>query len=284
MSTGLTTNKVKIFDDMVKLAYQTSGSNLKDTVRVKNGIKGESVQFPLMGKGIGVARGTTQTNIIEGANSKLMNITHSNVTANLTGYVFPELTDMFDQAEVNYNEQSELSKVITMAMGRRVDQTVIAALVAGTPSTVAGSGATTGLTVAKLIAAKIALDKKGVPTSDRVCVLTPHQIGDLLNTTKVTDVDYNTVKTLVNGEVDTFLGFKFISIEDRAEGGLPLSSAQRQIFFYHKMALGLAISIEPTVKVDWIPEHVSYLANGMLDMGAVMIDPDGVYQLEVKEL
>ena len=281
MSTGLTTNKVKIFDDMVKHAYQTSGSNLMGTVRVKNGIKGEAVQFPKMGKGLGVARGTTQTNIIEGASSKLMNITHTNVTATLNGFVFPELTDMFDQVEVNYNEQTELSEVIASAMGRRVDQVVLDALIAGTPATVVTAGNTAGLTVAKLIAAKIALDNKGVPTSDRVALVTPNQIGQLLTATEVTSSDFNTVNALVKGEIDTYMGFKFITVEPRSEGGLPKTGSIQTIFFYHKLSMGLAISISPTVKVDWIPEHVSYLANGMLDMGAVMVDGDGVYELEV---
>ena len=166
MSIHLTTNKVKVFDDMVKQAYQTMGSSLRDTVRVKNGIRGETVQFPTMGKGVGVRRGTTQTNIVEGSGSKLMNIAQGNATATLLDYVFPEMTDMFDQAEVNYNEQSELAKVITAAMGRRVDQAIIDSLTATSGNESVAIG-TTGFTIAKLLKSKQLLDDKGVPMTDR---------------------------------------------------------------------------------------------------------------------
>ena len=39
------------------------------------------------------------------------------------------------------------------------------------------------------------------------------QLQNLLGQTQVTSADYNSVKALVNGELDTFLGFKFIHTE-----------------------------------------------------------------------
>lgn len=70
---------------------------------------------------------------------------------------------------------------------------------------------TTGLTIAKLRQAKEIFGLNEVEDFDPLFMaVTAKQITDLLETTEVTSSDYNTVKALVNGEVDTFMGFKFI--------------------------------------------------------------------------
>ena len=86
------------------------------------------------------------------------------------------------------------------------------------------------MTVAKLRSIRTLFNKAGVPKGERFAIVHPQQTGDLLGTTEVTSSDFNTVKTLVNGDVDTFLGFKFIEIGDRDEGGLTnytVSSARK---------------------------------------------------------
>jgi hypothetical protein len=50
-------------------------------------------------------------------------------------------------------------------------------------------------------------------------VVSPEQITDLLGTTEVTSSDFNTIKALVNGEIDTFLGFKFTTSNRLAKSG-----------------------------------------------------------------
>lgn len=72
----------------------------------------------------------------------------------------------------------------------------------------------TGLTIAKLIAMNQILEDADLEDgSPRVLVVTAKQIADLLGTTEVKSADYNNVKALVNGTVDTFMGFKFVKIK-----------------------------------------------------------------------
>ena len=42
---------------------------------------------------------------------------------------------------------------------------------------------------------------------------TARDLRNLLNEQKVQDIDYNTVKALAAGEINTFMGFKFIRVE-----------------------------------------------------------------------
>lgn len=67
-----------------------------------------------------------------------------------------------------------------------------------------------GLTITKLRTAReILLGNNVDPSEEMYLVTTPKQVTDLLESTEVTSSDYNSVKALVSGQVDTFLGFKF---------------------------------------------------------------------------
>ena len=70
-------------------------------------------------------------------------------------------------------------------------------------------------------------------------------MSDLLGTTQVTSSDFNTVKALVQGSVDSFMGFKFIS-----SNRLPHNGTSRQVFAYASDGLKCAIGKEPTAKID----------------------------------
>jgi hypothetical protein len=57
------------------------------------------------------------------------------------------------------------------------------------------------------------------------------EISDLLGTTEVTNNLYNSVRALVDGDVDAFLGFKIVRSEQ-----LGLASSIRTCVAYHKNA------------------------------------------------
>jgi hypothetical protein len=72
------------------------------------------------------------------------------------------------------------------------------------------SDATGGaLTIAKLGTIGELLDEASVPEEGRHIVANPYNKWQLLNTTEVKSVDYNTVKALANGEINSFMGFTF---------------------------------------------------------------------------
>src|SRR3546814_3244582 len=78
-----------------------------------------------------------------------------------------------------------------------------------------------GLTLVKLLQAKEILDAAEVDVDDttgqgaptRVIAVSTKQITNLLGTTEIKSVDYNSVKALAQGQADTFLGFKFVRTE-----------------------------------------------------------------------
>lgn len=279
MSTPLTNNAVASFDNMVKKAYQ-GASTLRGTIRVKTGVTGSTHKFFKMGKGKATPR-VPQTDVIP------MNLDHSGTTATITDWNAPEYTDIFDEQKVSYSERAELADTIAWAMGRREDQMVLDGLDAsGTANVVAKTlGAVDAMNVDKARRAKRFLDQAAVPKTDRVMVISAIGLEQMLGATQTTSGDYNNVKALVNGEVEHFLGFRWITMDtrDTEEGGMAISGTDRTAYAYHKSAVGLAVGIEKRTEVNYIPEKTSWLANGLFAAGSVVIDPVGVVDITYDE-
>jgi hypothetical protein len=79
-----------------------------------------------------------------------------------------------------------------------------------------GTGTNSGLTIGKIRQAKYLLDAADNDDEDpRYLAITAKSLQDLLRTTEVTSHDYNTVKALSDGKVDSFLGFTFRRISNK---------------------------------------------------------------------
>ena len=89
---------------------------------------------------------------------------------------------------------------------------------------------------------------------------------------------------MVNGQVDTFLGFKVVSLGDRDEGGLTKDgSNDRQCFAFHKGSIGLAENMSARTQINYIPEKTSHLVNAMFSAGATHIDAEGIVEITARE-
>jgi hypothetical protein len=282
MSKFLSAAAATQFDSEVLHEYQGMGS-LRTTVTVRTGVVGDTYKFRGMGKGMAQARGAPQTDVTP------MDVSHSLQTCTLENWVAPEYTDIFDQAEVNFQERAELASTIAGALSRREDQLIIdafdaAASYAGTVTPAIG-GADTDLNPAKLRRASRYLNNKGVPMSGRFIVIGALQLEALLGNTEATSSDFNTVKALVNGEINSFVGFQFKLIEDRAsyEGGLTVAANVRDCYAYHQTAAGYASGIDPKTEVNYVPVKTSWLANGLLKAGAVVRNTNGVVKVQCDE-
>jgi len=183
-------------------------------------------------------------------------------------------TDIFSNADVNFSEVNELGETIAQALGRRSDQLILDALATTGTSAVGTTG--TALDVDTILSAKRALDAAGVDSSDRFLVIESKGLEDLLKTTQVTSADYNTVKALVSGDVNSFLGFKIIQVEDREEGGITDDDTDFTAYAYHKRSVGFALNLDISTKSDWVPQKLSWLSCGTLKANAALIDETAV--------
>jgi len=278
MAIQLSTAYVAQFDAEVKQAYQGT-SVLRGTVRTRTGVVGSTHRFTKIGKG------AAQPHVPQSEVTPI-GASYATKTATLSDWDAPEYSDIFMQAKVNFDERRELVQVVGNAIGRRFDQLIIAAMyAASSPETVANDigGTDSNLNVTKLIEAKRLLDKNNVPPGDRFILVHANNLAGMLAETQVTSSDFNTVKALVQGQVDTFLGFKFITIGDRDEGGLTLATNDRSVLAWHRTAVGLAEGIAPRTEINYIPTRTSFLVNAMFSAGAVDIDDEGIVVITCDE-
>lgn len=276
MSKNLSSVARQEFDSQVKHAYQQAGK-LRPYVTNRSGVVGDIYKFRRMGKGLANQKASQ-------ADVTPMDVTHNLINCILENWNAPEYTDIFDQAEVNFSEQSELAKVIASAMGRREDQLIIDALgsipaSAGTALTAIAVG-TAGFTVDKVRQAGAAFDGTGMGMDGRCIAWNKTQKQQLLGSTEATSSDYMNVKALVNGDIDTFYGFKFVLIEDREENGLPGGgTADATAYAFHTDAVGLATGIDIKTEINYVAQKTSWLANGLMKAGSVVRDAQGVIEI-----
>ncbi len=275
-------NKVAVteYDEQVKESFQGIGI-LRGCVTVRNDVTGEDYRFQQIGKGMAHKRTAPSSDSIP------MNIDYSKVLVILEDWDADEYTDLFMKKEVNFDEVKELASVILKALGRRFDQTIIdavndarASLVTIGNIVVHGS---TGLDLAKLSATAQLMDDLEIDESGRFFVGSTKAKHQLLTTTEASSADYNTVKTLVRGEIDSFYGFQFKWFGVREEGGLYKNGDIRDCFAFHQSSVGTAVGIDPNTNVDWIPVKKSYLSAGQMKLGSIVRDLEGVFIVEVDE-
>ena len=277
MAQSITNAFVTLFDEEVKQAYQGEAL-LRGTMRTRSGVQGNTVKFPKIGKGVATVR-VPQTDVTP------LNVTYSQVTATMTDYIAAEYSDIFHQSHVNFDERRELVQVVSKSIARRMDQLCIDALdAASSPSTVATSvgGAASNMNIEKLRAAAKAMNDNNVPAEGRHLLMHSSQLDALLGETETTSSDFATVKALVRGEINTFMGFNIITMGDRDEGGVPKPST-RTCFAWHQDSMGYAESMSQKSEVNYIPEKTSFLVSSMFSAGAVAIDDEGIVKISCTE-
>jgi hypothetical protein len=283
MATTLSPAFVTLFEAEVHQAYQGSAT-LRNVARMRTGVEGSTAKFPILAKGSASVR-TPSTDVVP------LNGTFSSVTATLTDYVASEYSDIFNQAKINFDERQELAKLVGNAIGRREDQIIIDALIAGSAGTTvantvvtSGSASASDLNVGKIIEAKKGMDAKSVPPTDRHMIIHANSLASLLGDERAISADFAQVQALVRGEVNSFMGFTMHMIGDRDEGGLPKDgSNDRTCLAFHRDAIGCAVGIPPKTEVNYIPEKTSFLVTAMYSAGAIVIDANGLVDITCRE-
>ena len=219
MSTQITTAFVQQYSANVQMLSQQMGSRLRDAVRLET-VVGKNAFIDQIGSV------TAQLRSSRHADTPQIDTPHQRRRLSIASYEFADLIDDQDKVRMLIDPTSSYAQAAAAAMGRAMDDVIITAAL-GTASTgETGSGSATldatnnmvgsassndGLTIAKLTEAKRKMDLNDVdPSIPRYIAVGPKQIEDLLGTTQVTSSDFNTIKALVQGDVDTFMGFQFI--------------------------------------------------------------------------
>lgn len=209
----------------------------------------------------------------------------------MVDYQDNRLLDRGDELRTISDPRSAYTIAAAKALGRQTDDVVIDALGGTSYSGETGSTSVslpasqiivnggTGLTFAKVLQAKKILDENDVEMEERFFVTSPAGLEDLLNTTQATSSDYAAIKALVRGELDSWLGFKWIT-----STRLDVASNIRQCFAYQKYGVCAALGANPLVRTDERADlSYSWQVYYELNIGAVRLEEDRVVRVDIDE-
>lgn len=226
-------------------------SMLFDTVFVKSDFTGKSFYQDQIGTWTMSAK--TGSNVPTPQNDPNLSRTRIDIATFNDARIFDRTLDLQSFSDpmsvASISMQSavgvQIDKVIYNALGAAALRGETGATSVSLPSAqkidvkLGGNGTdNTGLNIAKIRKAAKMLNAKGVPTTERTFVASATGLEQLLGATEVTSSDYNNVKALVSGDVNTFCGFNFKFLPD---GIVSVTSNVAKYYAYHKTGLCFAM-------------------------------------------
>jgi len=286
MSTEITTSFVEMYSSNVLMLSQQKGSRLRSLVRMEP-VTGKNAFIERIGTVAALKRTTRH------ADTPQLDTPHSRRRVSLVDYDWADLIDDLDKVRMLIDPTSPYAISGSNAMGRAMDDEIIAAMVgnafAGVDGSttvalpaaqkVAASGA--GLTVAKLLSAKEIIDAADVDEDiPRHIAVSAKQVTDLLNTTEVKSADFNTVKALAQGEINAFMGFNFI----RTQRLKTDANGDRQVRAWAQDGIVLAVGKNPIGRITERADknHATQVFYSMA-IGATRLEEEKVVEIACVE-
>ena len=254
MSDQISTAFVKEFGRTVQLLAQETGQKFRKAVMVEP-VRAEFHFFEQVAATAAIRTATRH------ADSPLINTIHERRRVGLINVEWGDLIDDFDRVRLLIDPQAPMTRNAGLAVGREMDDIVIERFFADAATGKEGSGVATfpvanvvaadfdgdtvdeGLTIEKMREARKLLKQNFVDLDlePTWLALDAEREDDLLGTTEVTSMDFNTVRALVNGDVDRFMGFQFI----KTERLLTDSSGFLRVPVWTPSGMGMAMGMEP---------------------------------------
>ena len=206
---------------------------------------------------------------------------HSRRMVVMEDYEWADLVDEEDKIRMLMDPTSEYAMAAAWALGRAKDDVIIANAIGSAYSGESGATAVvlpdtqkfaanngsafTNLNVNTLRKVKKMFMANEVDSSIPLYMAcSASQIESLLGQTEVTSSDYNTVKALVQGDVDTFMGFKFIPLERLTTASVTASATTgivgsgttatgRQCIAWAQDGVMMVTGKDITTKIDELP-------------------------------
>jgi hypothetical protein len=259
MSDTIDVSRVLQFKGNVLHLYQQNQAKLKGLVREES-LTGKAHFFERLGRTAAVKKTTRH------ADTPLVNSQHTRRMVTTVPYEWADLVDKEDKRRILFTPESEYAINGASAMKRAYDTEVVLALDADAKSGEDGSGTVTfasedlrdedesaaAVTTPIIMEYKLAFDLAEIPVEDRVVVSGSAMVAQLLagsTAPLAASFDYNSVKALVGGTMDQWLGFKWVFINDSEIIPL-LDSNDKYAYFFHKNAMGIAVSADMETRVS----------------------------------
>jgi hypothetical protein len=285
MSVNITAAFVNQYGTNVRHLAQQKTSLLENCVR-RETVNSDKDFFERLGKTAAVRK------TVRHGDTPLVNSDHSRRMLTVADYEWADLVDKEDKIRLLISPESDYAKSAVAALNRTKDDVIIAAFAGTAYSGVDGTTAVSfpagqeiahgggSITLAKVLEAKKKLDQSDVdPSEARYILCSPRHLHDFLNVTEVKSADYNSIKALVSGAIDTYLGFKWI-VTNRTLTS-PTAGTYSGVYAWCQSAIVLGMGADIKTRIDERADK-SYAVQvyASLSCGATRIEDELVVRID----
>ena len=294
MTVSIPVSFVQQYNKNLQMLCQQKGSKLRGLVSVEQ-VKGECAYFEQIG-----AVEATEAAARNGAGytyhteTPITDTPYSRRRLDMTTFRLADLIENDDRVKLLIDPTNQTAQTFANALGRAIDMKLLKMAV-GTAKTghdgttevelpagqIVDSAAAAVFNVDKLIEVKTLMDKADVPEEDRYMAVSAADLKNLLKDQKATSVDYAAVRALVQGQIDTFMGFKFVRISDKVwtAAGIAANTAVA----FHREGLKLGIGQDIITHIDPRPDrNYATQVYSEINFGACRMDENKVVQVKSK--
>lgn len=294
MSFQITEAMVQQYGTNFRVLYQQLATRFQPWCQMESGIVGQSKSVERVGKA--EAYDITSRH----ADTKYVETPHSRRWLDLIDKGWADLVDELDKIRLLADPTSVYPRLAVAALNRQKDDVILAAArgnartntgLVPLPTTQKIAVGGTSLTLAKLLATKEILDSNEVDddasmaasgqspseSSARVFACNAKMLTNLYGTTEIKSVDYNTVKALAAGAIDTFLGFKFVRTERLFRDA---SVSTRFGIAWSRSCMALGIGKDITTSIDTLPnKNYAVQVFARESIAATRLEDEGVVEV-----
>lgn len=262
------------------LAFEAEQHDLDRTVRVRDGVVGDSVKFQKIGKGDDMAPWDSTAR----GNVPTAELSHDNVSADINDALRALPVSKFDEAKINIDERGAIRNRLTSAGHRAIDHKVAEAMVTS-HGHLADKSSSGSIDLAFFEELFQKMGGADVPDDgDRWGAMSYTAWTQMLQIGNVSQAEYVPESQLpfAGGRIPTVLDF--FGFKNFVCPNLPLGSAGvRWNFHYHRSCVGYARQTPFNITPSWIGEKHYWLFTAEIGHGSVTIDTTGVFATQLAE-
>lgn len=294
MSFQITEAMVQQYGTNFRVLYQQKLSRFQSWCQLEKDIVGQSKSVERVGKA--EAYDITSRH----ADTKYVEVPHTRRWLDLVDKGWAELVDELDKIRLLADPTSVYPRLAVAALNRQKDDVILAAArgnartntgVVPLPTTQKIAVAGVSLTLAKLLTAKEILDANEVDddasmaqdgqsateAAARVIAVNAKMLTNLYGTTEIKSVDYNSVKALAAGQIDTFLGFKFVRSERLFRDA---TVSTRFALAWSRSCVGFGLGKDIMTSIDPLPgKNYSVQVYARESIAATRLEDEGVVEI-----
>ena len=273
MANTVSTAFVRQYESEVHHIYQQRGTKLRNTVRQKNGIVGESTTFQKIGKGVASTKAFAPTVVTP------MELAHTAIVCTLANSYAGDWIDKLDELKLQHDERRAIAEAGAFALGRKTDADIITKLNT-TTQTEATAGA---MTLVKVLSGLQTLgDADSLDSGENFFLLGWRQWRDLLQVAEFASLDFVKPEEMPFNETGA-MGKRWLGTLFMPHTGLTKSGSTRKCLWYNNRSTGHAIGQDVSAEITWNGPEASHFINNMMSQGACLIDETGVVQIDADE-